>query len=90
MKSGSHQADTRKHQKVKIKPIVIFNKILIDTHLIIDNTGIIKAVYRKTHLFDTALGGNNTMNESATIERGKEIVPPVETPIGKLGLSIVQ
>ncbi len=63
--------------------------IRVDTHVILDGLGNTRAVYRKLHLFDVALGVGNTMNESEVVEKGSEVPLPVETPIGKLGLSIV-
>jgi len=68
---------------------VYFRLIFKDTHIISDNYGRIVGIYRKTHLFDTALGGNNTLKESEIIEKGDKICRPIDTPIGKIGLSIV-
>ncbi|NXL88432.1 NIT1 amidase, partial [Alectura lathami] len=46
------------------------------------------AAYRKTHLCDVELEGRVAMRESSFTNPGTEIVPPVSTPAGKLGLSI--
>lgn len=48
------------------------------------------AAYRKLHLFD--MDNKDTgvrLMESDYVLRGTEIVPPLSTPIGRLGLSIV-
>jgi predicted amidohydrolase len=45
------------------------------------------AVYRKIHLFDVAVPGGVTFQESATVEPGSEVVA-VETPLARLGLSV--
>ncbi|NWS64846.1 NIT1 amidase, partial [Chunga burmeisteri] len=50
--------------------------------------GHLVAAYRKTHLCDVELEGRVTMKESSFTNPGTEIVPPVSTPAGKLGLSI--
>ena len=57
--------------------------------MVVDNKGMIQAVYRKIHLFDVSLGKDNEMSESTFVSKGMAITPPVSTPIGKLGLSIV-
>jgi len=42
------------------------------------------------HLFDVDIPSKNIkICESNTIEAGNEISPPVETPIGSVGLAIV-
>ncbi|NWI16400.1 NIT1 amidase, partial [Crypturellus soui] len=46
------------------------------------------AAYRKTHLCDVELEGRVSMRESSFTNAGAEIVPPVSTPAGKLGLAI--
>ena len=60
---------------------------LSNSQIIIDDAGEIRSVYNKTHLFDVDIPGN-VMNESKFVEAGSEIVPPIDTPIGRLGLSI--
>ncbi len=54
--------------------------------LVYDDKGKVMARYDKIHLFNLDLG-NEHYHEQATIEPGKEIVT-VDTPFGKLGLSI--
>lgn len=63
---------------------------LRNTHLIINNKGEIAATYHKVHLFDVEIPSRNIkICESNLIEAGNEISPPVNTPIGNVGLSIV-
>ncbi|XP_021232087.1 nitrilase homolog 1 isoform X2 [Numida meleagris] len=50
--------------------------------------GRLAAAYRKTHLCDVELEGRVTMKESSFTNPGTEIVPPISTPAGRLGLSI--
>uniref|UniRef100_A0A8D2J3T0 Nitrilase 1 n=1 Tax=Varanus komodoensis TaxID=61221 RepID=A0A8D2J3T0_VARKO len=51
-------------------------------------SGAIVAAYRKTHLFDVELEGRVSLQESAFTNPGPEIVPPVSTPAGKVGLAV--
>lgn len=63
---------------------------LRNTHLVINNKGEVAAIYHKMHLYDVEIPSKNiNTRESNLIEAGNEITPPVETPIGKVGLSIV-
>lgn len=54
-----------------------------DTALLIDKKGTLFSVYRKLHLYD-ALG----FKESAKLAAGKELVKPVRTHIGNIGMMI--
>ncbi|NXS69988.1 NIT1 amidase, partial [Pandion haliaetus] len=54
----------------------------------VSSPGNIVAAYRKTHLCDVELEGRVTMKESSFTNPGTEIVAPIGTPAGKLGLSI--
>lgn len=49
----------------------------------IDEKGDITAFYDKLHLFDYG-----SLKESNSVEGGKKIVPPVETIVGRVGLTI--
>jgi predicted amidohydrolase len=53
----------------------------------LDARGAVRAVYRKIHLFDVDLPDGTKLEESATVEAGREIVA-TETPFGTLGLSV--
>jgi deaminated glutathione amidase len=60
---------------------------IFNTHVIVDNTGEIKATYRKVHLFSIDISNNALLDESKTITSGEELVA-VQSPVGLLGLSI--
>jgi predicted amidohydrolase len=49
--------------------------------------GAVRAVYRKIHLFDVDLPDGTKLEESGTVEAGRELVA-TETRFGKLGLSV--
>ena len=56
----------------------------------IDNTGEIKSIYKKMHLFDVSIPEANVhLRESETNVAGNEIVAPTITPAGPLSLAIV-
>ena len=59
-----------------------------NTHVIVDQSGEVKAAYRKLHLFDIDVKGGPRLMESDIYQKGDAIIPPVETPVGKVGLSI--
>jgi predicted amidohydrolase len=58
-------------------------KRVYDTALWIDGTGKIAAIYRKLHLYD-ALG----FKESDKFAAGSELMPPIKTDIGPVGIMI--
>lgn len=59
---------------------------LFNTHLLIDNRGVIKASYNKLHLFKIEKG-NVTHDESQTTKAGSNLAV-ADSPAGKLGLAI--
>ncbi|NXI43197.1 NIT1 amidase, partial [Galbula dea] len=61
---------------------------IYNCHVLLDSAGSLVAAYRKTHLCDVELEGRVSMKESSFTNPGTEIVAPVDTPAGKLGLSI--
>ncbi|XP_007563659.1 deaminated glutathione amidase isoform X2 [Poecilia formosa] len=62
---------------------------IYNSHVIINNKGDILSVYRKSHLFDVELPEKGvSLKESAFTIPGPSLVPPVQTPIGKVGLGI--
>ncbi|RAL01009.1 carbon-nitrogen hydrolase family protein [Aspergillus ibericus CBS 121593] len=54
----------------------------------IDDKGTITQRYQKVHLFDVDIKGGPVLKESASVEKGMEILPPFETPVGRVGLAI--
>ncbi|XP_054035211.1 deaminated glutathione amidase [Dryobates pubescens] len=61
---------------------------IYNCHVLLDPAGTLVAAYRKTHLCDVELQGRVSMRESSFTNPGAEILPPVDTPVGKLGLCI--
>lgn len=57
-----------------------------NTHVILDNEGEVKCLYRKIHLFDVHIPGKVDLQESKTTARGTELAT-CESPLGKLGLT---
>ena len=55
----------------------------------IDNSGSLVAVYHKAHLFDVDVPGGPKLKESDSFIPGKELIPPVHTPVGNVGMAIV-
>uniref|UniRef100_A0A915DD01 CN hydrolase domain-containing protein n=1 Tax=Ditylenchus dipsaci TaxID=166011 RepID=A0A915DD01_9BILA len=73
---GFHHKDTK-------------NKSLpFNTHLIINQDGETSGSYQKLHLFDLDIPGKVRLMESEFSEQGTELKSPVETPVGKVGMSI--
>ncbi|GAU12107.1 hypothetical protein TSUD_00730 [Trifolium subterraneum] len=60
---------------------------LFNTHVVVDDTGKIRSTYRKIHLFDVDVPGGRVYKESSFTESGKDVVA-VDSPIGRLGLSV--
>jgi predicted amidohydrolase len=58
-----------------------------NAHVVVDEKGAIRAVYRKIHLFDITLPNGAVYQESRHTTPGRELVV-VDTPVGKLGLSV--
>lgn len=54
---------------------------------VIDDSGVIQARYNKLHMFDISLSETQSFKESEKVQHGSDAVV-VETPFGKLGLSI--
>jgi predicted amidohydrolase len=60
---------------------------LHNTSVLIDAQGMIRAVYRKIHLFDASPPDGVPYRESDTVTAGQEVVT-ADSPWGRLGLSI--
>ncbi|KAJ5387995.1 hypothetical protein N7509_010536 [Penicillium cosmopolitanum] len=54
----------------------------------IDDKGDITQNYQKVHLFDVDIKGGPVLKESTNVQPGQSILPPFETPIGRVGLAI--
>lgn len=61
---------------------------LKNTLLWISPEGKIEQRYQKLHLFDVDISNGPILKESRSVEPGQAIVPPFDTPIGKLGPAI--
>ena len=59
-----------------------------NTLIWIDEHGVITSRYQKVHLFDVDIPGGPMLKESNSVEPGNDILPPIDTPIGKLGMMI--
>ncbi|KAL4920232.1 carbon-nitrogen hydrolase [Aspergillus aurantiobrunneus] len=59
-----------------------------NTLIWIDNKGDITQRYQKLHLFDVDVKGGPVLKESSSVEKGTEILPPFDTVLGRVGLSI--
>lgn len=60
---------------------------LYNTHVLIDDSGRIRNMYRKIHLFDVDVPGNMIYKESNFTTAGKDIVAE-DSPVGRLGLTV--
>lgn len=58
-----------------------------NTSVVFDARGELIARYRKIHLFDVALADGTTHTESRSVAPGADVVA-VDTPVGRVGLSI--
>ncbi|KAF3919340.1 Formamidase [Orbilia brochopaga] len=59
-----------------------------NTCVYIDERGDVTQRYQKVHLFDVDIEGGPILMESRSVEPGKSITPPFDTPLGKLGMLI--
>lgn len=59
-----------------------------NTCVYIGADGELRERYQKIHLFDVDILGGPVLKESDSVEKGVEIHPPFQTPIGKLGMTI--
>uniref|UniRef100_A0A1I8P4N4 Nitrilase and fragile histidine triad fusion protein NitFhit n=1 Tax=Stomoxys calcitrans TaxID=35570 RepID=A0A1I8P4N4_STOCA len=60
---------------------------IYNAHVLINNKGELVKIYRKLHLFDVETP-EFTFRESKVVKAGPRLLPPVDTPIGKIGLQI--
>ncbi|CAH2060317.1 unnamed protein product [Thlaspi arvense] len=60
---------------------------LCNTHVVIDDAGMIQSTYQKMHLFDVDVPGGSSYKESSFTAPGTNIVS-VDSPIGRLGITV--
>jgi predicted amidohydrolase len=60
---------------------------LCNTHVVIDDAGMIRDTYQKMHLFDVDVPGGSSYKESSFTVPGTKIVS-VDSPVGRLGLTV--
>ncbi|KAH3819755.1 hypothetical protein DPMN_121499 [Dreissena polymorpha] len=70
------------------KPADSSSKKLYNTHVILNDQGEIQATYSKAHMFNLDIPGKIRLCESDYTIPGDRITPPVDTPIGKVGMGI--
>lgn len=54
----------------------------------IDEEGKVTQRYQKIHLFDVDIEGGPVLRESNSVEKGERILPPFETGVGRVGMTI--
>uniref|UniRef100_A0A7E4VXA6 Nitrilase and fragile histidine triad fusion protein NitFhit n=1 Tax=Panagrellus redivivus TaxID=6233 RepID=A0A7E4VXA6_PANRE len=59
-----------------------------NTHVIINSNGEIVSQYDKLHQFNIDIPGKVRLLEREFSSEGSKLIPPVETPIGRVGLAI--
>lgn len=59
-----------------------------NTLLWLDSDGVLKHRYQKIHLFDVEVPNGPILKESLAVEPGNAVVPPFDTPLGKVGSAI--
>ncbi|KAG2233067.1 hypothetical protein INT48_009193 [Thamnidium elegans] len=69
------------HESTSSIPSKVYN-----THVIINSQGNIISKYRKIHLFNVDIENGPRLMESDSTLPGDEMLDPVQTPLGKLGL----
>ncbi|XP_005187821.2 nitrilase and fragile histidine triad fusion protein NitFhit [Musca domestica] len=60
---------------------------IYNSHVVVNNKGELVKIYRKLHLFDVETP-EYSFKESKVVKPGPKLIPPVDTPIGKVGLQI--
>lgn len=76
------------HVNVGVHEAIPSSDKLANLSLWIDDTGSVIKRYQKLHLFDADLPSGIKIQESASTQAGKEIVPPFDTSCGRVGMAI--
>lgn len=76
------------HINVGIHEPTVSGEKVKNTLIWINDKGDITHRYQKIHLFDVEIKNGPVLKESASVEKGMEILPPFETPVGRVGLAI--
>ena len=82
------QAEASKHKlpiNVGIHEPTEEGKRVKNTLIWIDGHGSIEQSYQKLHLFDVEIENGPILKESSSVEPGNKILPPFDTPLGKVG-----
>jgi len=56
-----------------------------NTLVYLNSKGELQSRYQKIHLFDVDIPNGPILKESQSVQPGSKIVPPIQTPVGKLG-----
>ncbi|PVV01644.1 hypothetical protein BB560_003928 [Smittium megazygosporum] len=64
------------------------SKYPYNTSVLINSEGQVVTTYRKLHMFIADVADGPQIDEGAMVTRGSTVTPPVDSPIGKLGLAI--
>lgn len=70
------------HEKIEGDDTHLYN-----AHVVVDNEGEIRAVYRKIHLFDVSIPNGPVLKESNGTRSGSSLTA-LDSPVGTLGLSV--
>jgi predicted amidohydrolase len=73
---------------VGIHEPTISGKKVKNTSVWINENGDIMQRYQKIHLFDVEIKNGPVLKESNSVEKGMSILPPFDTPVGRVGLTI--
>ncbi|KAF0537605.1 carbon-nitrogen hydrolase [Gigaspora margarita] len=62
---------------------------IYNSHVLITSSGtLIQPIYHKLHLFDISIQDGPQFMESSYVLKGENIIDPVETPVGKVGMMV--
>lgn len=85
---GMHQ---RQPDSVSTKPeqsSPTESRKILNAHIVLDDTGEIRSIYHKIHLFNLEIPNVVRLVESESYIPGDKLPEPIQTPVGKVGLGI--